>query len=278
MTVNNMSNTLTPPTDGRPRIEPVPPTTCAPWHSSENTRSLAHRLAENIIEVWTCLVEPVEQAVARDHAALCTTMDAVSTDSEALRDTRADLSRLRQLADLMRKEQGDLLSRLTLNEDRLTKEAASSSLAHAEMTKLSRVQEELRQEVSRQASGALLCQEALSGVEKGVKELLDRHEALESRLVTLVSECAESNHRLRAGEEALQALAASNGALSLTCSRLQERQEGLEKRIDAQASAMRALHSNLLHFGDWLERLRTALGRVEETFRASASEALPPEI
>jgi len=179
---------------------------------------------------------------------------------------------------LMRKEQGDLLSRLTLDEGRLAEVVTSDSLVHAEVGKLAEVQAELRQDVSSQAAGALLFQQGLSEAEKGAKELLERHEALECRLTAVASDVAESNGQLRAREEALQALVASSSALSLTCSGLQERQEALERRIDAQASAMRALHSNLLQFGDWLERLRTALGKVEEIFRTSASDSLPPEM
>ncbi len=278
MTMTSMTNALTLPTDGKSHIATLPPTTGVQRHGSEGTTSLAQGLAQNIIEVWTRLLDPVEQVVARDHAALCTTMDAVSTTSESLRDASADLSQLRQLADLMRKEQGDLLSRLTLDEGRLAEVVTSDSLVHAEVGKLAEVQAELRQEVSSQAAGALLFQQGLSEAEKGAKELLERHEALECRLTAVASEVAESNGQLRAREEALQALVASSSALSLTCSGLQERQEALERRIDAQASAMRALHSNLLQFGDWLERLRTALGKVEEIFRTSASDSLPPEM
>ncbi len=219
------------------RVAPIPP---IPVLEENKVRKGLFKDSE-----YRALLKALPDHLNRDHAALCTTMDAVSRTSEALQTVRADVSQLRQLADLIQKEQADLLSRLTLGEGRLAEVVTSHSLVRADVGKLSGRQEELRQELGRQAAGAPSFLEGLARAEKGAKEMLERHEALEQRLAALASEAAASKDHLRAREEAWQAL---------------------EQRIDTQASAMRDLRSDLLHAGvgklsEGQEELRQELSR-----------------
>jgi len=179
----------------------------------------------------------------------------VPLKSEALIRLSSDLDQLRQLVDLTREEQRDILSRLTLAEGRLSEVVAGESVVLAEVNKVSEAQEDLRQQMDRQAVGAPSLQEASARAELVARELLERQEAMERRLDALASEAAESSEHGRCRDKALQAL---------------------KKRVETESNELRGLRSDLQPSGDRLEGAKTTRGRREEPAGSSIEQKSPP--
>lgn len=238
----------------------------------------AQRLAESLFEAFDEVITPLERRITNGQEAIDKALHVISQLTGEIRLLKEELLQVRQGTDMARNEGLGLASEVAAIVERLDGLDASAVRTQAEVIKVQEGQSECQLQVRQQSEEIVVVQEGVARSLEGVNVLADRHDLLSQQVSVMVLESSQRAAQVQTLEDAVTSQAAREAALSAALSRFQERQEAIERRVDTQASAIRMLHSNLRDLGGWLEKLRNALGKVDDAVRMSGGRSLSDHV
>ena len=247
--------------DERAPVAEAPPAT-EPAAGADGLEMVGDAIGRNLVSALRSAVSESEQANLARIAKLDADVADLAKAVEDLPSLRSDLTGLRAQTASLAEAQGQSQAKLAAIESGLHAQESSQQQIVERLGALSNLQEESLRKIEGQAS-------ALAGLTDQIGQLgqsaAANQDEMKGRLDGL-------DATLEAGREAASQLRA-------LLAQLQESQQAIRQRLDAQADVIRALHSTALEQTTRREELRAAVQRLEEIAGAlNPVKPLPEEL
>jgi chromosome segregation ATPase len=213
---------------------------------------------------------------AADLKNLKTTVGELAGIAGELPALRDQVTALRKQVDSLAEAERQLSFKLARMDTYLREDEESRPRVQDELRRLSTGQEEVRQGLETQAK-------IMSTLEAGIRQFEQstrgQQELIDQQAVATNAGISKVNERLEVLDRRLQAQAELATGLNSVYSTLQEVQQTFQKRLDAQAEAIRAVYLAAPANADRQEELRAALRKLEEIAGAlDVPEPLPRDL
>lgn len=222
---------------------------------SDEFRRLAEQVAPKWIEALTDAIRGMHRMTTGDRGKLEAAIDSMTALSDDVRSIRGELTSLRRSTDLLEEAECALSVKVAGVETRLCDTEGSHQRMKAALEGLSSAQDQDRK--NQDIAGSRLG-DRLGQMEQ---RLRDREGLVENRVAGALEKILAVSDHLEALTDALEAQANAAARLNATLSTLKEGQESLQRRLNLQSEAIRALYTTEQERRNQLE---TALKKVQD--------------
>jgi uncharacterized protein YoxC len=242
------------PQDVSPETPPVPATSVV--------HSASERIAQNLAVLLSETVEEASRPLAEKLTSLESGLAELAKGQEEIPLLRRDAEALQQQTGALPEGLQAVRSRLATVETAVAAQAESQPQLWEQVKALAAKQDEISQRAAEQT-----------------KALEDLRAQVVPEQNSLRAEHDSLGGRLHAAEGLLQGATASVARIGEVCTQLQEVQQSLQNRLDAQAEAIRLLHGAAQERIVRKEELQAAVQRLEEIAGALGQpKPLPKEL